>query len=96
MNKSARIAAARSAWVVGLLLLGLVAPTTAQFPPDSFTNLQVLPQNIEWPTLQRLMRSFNSALGTGVCIVTLASGANRNPLGTSRRTKNQPSVEHGR
>ncbi len=68
MNKSARITAARLAWVVGLLLLGLVAPTTAQFPPDSFTNLQVLPQNIEWPTLQRLMRSFNSALGTNGCL----------------------------
>lgn len=55
-------------FTIGLILLVRVAPVDAQFRPDSLTNLQVLPQDIDWPSLQRLMQSFNSALGTSGCL----------------------------
>ncbi len=44
---------------------GLSAPTVAQrrFPPDSFTNLKVLPKNIDQRTLLNTMRGFAMALG---------------------------------
>ncbi len=44
---------------------GLSAPAAAQrhFPPDSFTNLKVLPKNIDQRTLLNTMRGFAMALG---------------------------------
>ena len=39
------------------------APVRAQFPPDSLTNLQVLPDDIAFPELMRTMRGFTRALG---------------------------------
>ncbi len=49
-----------------LCAAGAVAPSTthAQFPPDSFTNLQVLPEDIAPRALINTMRGF--ALGLGV------------------------------
>ena len=46
------------------LLLPAVAPAQGKFPPDSFTNLKVLPKNIDQRTLINTMREF--ALGLGV------------------------------
>jgi tetratricopeptide (TPR) repeat protein len=53
----------------GLVLAGLLVllgpqPGQAQFPPDSFTNLQVLPKDIETRELINTMRGF--AIGLGV------------------------------
>ena len=44
---------------------GLSAPAAAQrrFPPDSFTNLKVLPKSIDQRTLLNTMRGFAMALG---------------------------------
>lgn len=38
-------------------------PAQGKFPPDSFTNLKVLPKDISKPALIGLMRSFTGALG---------------------------------
>jgi tetratricopeptide (TPR) repeat protein len=45
------------------LLLLLAAPARAQWPPDSLTNLQVLPADISVGELTRLMAGFTRALG---------------------------------
>jgi photosynthetic reaction center cytochrome c subunit len=54
--------------LVGLALLAataLAGPAAAQrrFPPDSFTNLQVLPKNIDRQQLVATMRGFATSLG---------------------------------
>ena len=53
--------------VLSLLLAAALAnrPTAAQrkFPPDSFTNLKVLPKNIDQRTLLATMRGFALSLG---------------------------------
>ncbi len=50
--------------VAALALLPLLPrPAAAQFPPDSFTNLKVLPRNIRADSLVPLMASFTRALG---------------------------------
>lgn len=55
--------------IVTVLALALVpglvrpAPAEAQFPPDSFTNLQVLPEDIEARALVDMMAGFTRALG---------------------------------
>src|SRR5713226_2936099 len=51
-----------------MLVLCLFAPGSAiraqgKFPPDSFTNLKVLPKNIDQRTLLATMRGFALALG---------------------------------
>jgi hypothetical protein len=46
------------------LLLPAVAPAQGKFPPDSFTNLKVLPKNTDQRTLINTMRGF--AMGLGV------------------------------
>ena len=53
------------ATLAGSLLLFAVPPIPAhaQFPPDSFTNLKVLPRDIETRDLVNLMVSFTRALG---------------------------------
>jgi tetratricopeptide (TPR) repeat protein len=45
------------------LTLGAPASLQAQFPPDSFTNLKVLPRDIHPDTLVRMMAGFTRALG---------------------------------
>ncbi len=54
--------------VRGLPVVGLMAamPTTqlqAQFPPDAFENLQVLPEDLDWNGLVSIMAGFTRALG---------------------------------
>src|SRR5262245_50078991 len=47
-----------------LAALTLVASSgSAQFPPDSFTNLKVLPRDINRDTLVAMMAGFTRALG---------------------------------
>jgi tetratricopeptide (TPR) repeat protein len=57
----------RAPAVVRLLAIALCLPRTAMgqghFPPDSFTNLKVLPRNIPVRTLINTMRGFTEALG---------------------------------
>lgn len=53
---------ALAACVVPLLPVS-TTPALAQFPPDSFTNLKVLPQDINARELVSLMGSFTRALG---------------------------------
>src|SRR5690349_21026670 len=54
----------RIAYVVGLLVCWTsVAAAQGKFPPDSFTNLKVLPKDISKPALINMMRSFTGALG---------------------------------
>lgn len=48
---------------VSLTALGSVAFGQGKFPPDSFTNLKVLPRTIDQRTLINTMRSFSLALG---------------------------------
>ena len=50
--------------LAGLIVLLGPQPGLAQFPPDSFTNLQVLPKDIETRDLINTMRGF--AIGLGV------------------------------
>lgn len=52
------------ALVAGSLLVPAIPPAAAlaQFPPDSFTNLEVLPEDIETRELVNLMVSFTRAL----------------------------------
>ncbi len=51
-------------WALFILSLFMSArPATAQFPPDSFTNLRVLPEDIETRALINTMRGFADALG---------------------------------
>ncbi len=54
---------------------GLSAPAAAQrrFPPDSFTNLKVLPKNIDQRTLLNTMRGFAMALGVRCAYCHVAS-----------------------
>jgi tetratricopeptide (TPR) repeat protein len=47
---------------VGLVALVFVTPSHAQIP-DTFTNLEVLPKDIQKPELVRIMREFSNALG---------------------------------
>src|SRR5437879_11861798 len=51
--------------VAALAGVGLCGPLAAQrrFPPDSFTNLKVLPKNIDQRTLITTMRGFAQGLG---------------------------------
>jgi tetratricopeptide (TPR) repeat protein len=46
-----------------VLAVGLATPAAAQWPPDSLTNLQVLPQDIETRELVGMMAGFTRALG---------------------------------
>jgi hypothetical protein len=48
---------------LGLLLAASQVSAQGKFPPDSFTNLKVLPKDISKPALIGLMRSFTGALG---------------------------------
>jgi hypothetical protein len=48
---------------LGLLLAASPLSAQGKFPPDSFTNLKVLPKDISKPALIGLMRSFTGALG---------------------------------
>ena len=43
--------------------IGGTAAAQGKFPPDSFTNLKVLPKNIDQRTLISTMRGFAMALG---------------------------------
>ena len=49
--------------VTTAVALGAPASLQAQFPPDSFTNLEVLPRDIHPDTLVRMMAGFTRALG---------------------------------
>jgi Photosynthetic reaction centre cytochrome C subunit len=53
--------------VLSLALIAALAPCSGaaqrHFPPDSFTNLKVLPKNIDQRTLVSTMRGFAQALG---------------------------------
>lgn len=55
-------------------------PARAQFPPDSFTNLQVLPRDIETRALIDVMRGF--AIGLGVRCEFCHVGEPEAPLAT--------------
>jgi tetratricopeptide (TPR) repeat protein len=57
------MACKRPAVFLFVLLSLTAAPAGAQFPPDSFTNLKVLPLNIQRDTLVRMMAGFTRALG---------------------------------
>jgi tetratricopeptide (TPR) repeat protein len=60
MHRSAR---ARPAGLAVLLLVILCDAARAQFPPDAFTNLQVLPKDITQSELIDVMAGFTRALG---------------------------------
>ncbi|MGH7467302.1 MAG: c-type cytochrome [Longimicrobiales bacterium] len=49
--------------VVACTALGIPVGARGQFPPDSFTNLKVLPRTIHRDTLVRMMAGFTRALG---------------------------------
>lgn len=53
----------RSTVTLVAVLVTTGAPTTAQFPPDSFVNLQVLPSDLDWNGLIPIMAGFTRALG---------------------------------
>jgi hypothetical protein len=48
---------------LGLLLAASPIAAQGKFPPDSFTNLKVLPKDISKPALIGMMRGFTGALG---------------------------------
>jgi len=55
-----------AAWPAVCLIVAAVGapdPALAQWPPEEFTNLKVLPQNIEQRTLTNEMRGMSAALG---------------------------------
>lgn len=64
------------------LLFASTAAAQANEPPQPFSNLQVLPSDIEWPDLQRLMRSFNVALGGGIGCLRCHVGTSGQPIST--------------
>lgn len=61
-SRTTRVALVASGLVMGL---SAVEPATAaaQWPPDSITNLQVLPENLEFRRLVDIMAGFTRALG---------------------------------
>ncbi len=63
-----------------IMILSASSPSPAQFPPDSFTNLQVLPEDIETRALINTMRSF--AIGLGVRCEFCHVGEAGQPLAT--------------
>ena len=75
-----RIHSPRIAFLLGLSLALLPGTAQAQFPPDSFTNLQVLPEDIGTRELIGTMRSF--ALGLGVRCSFCHVGEEGRPLAT--------------
>lgn len=58
-------AARRASAAVAVVMAAALcpAPVTGQFPPDSLTNLQVLPDDIAFRDLMDTMRGFTRALG---------------------------------
>jgi tetratricopeptide (TPR) repeat protein len=58
-----RVVLLRSTLTAAILATALSAPTAAQFPPDSFVNLQVLPKDLDWNGLIPIMAGFTRALG---------------------------------
>ena len=69
--------------VLGLAALAPAARAQGRFPPDSFTNLKVLPKHIEPRTLLGTMRGF--AIGLGVrCTSTGRCGSSTAPSSRSR------------
>jgi tetratricopeptide (TPR) repeat protein len=50
-------------FAIATVALGAPVSLQAQFPPDSFTNLKVLPRDIPPDTLVRMMAGFTRALG---------------------------------
>jgi len=63
-NRNAAFSIRGLPWALFILSLFMSGrPATAQFPPDSFTNLKVLPEDIETRALINTMRGFSSALG---------------------------------
>ena len=56
-------AALPAATLVLLAFASLSAQVQGKFPPDSFTNLKVLPKDIDQRTLLATMRGFTAALG---------------------------------
>lgn len=61
MTFSIRRTALAAGALVALAFASL--PAQGRFPPDSFTNLKVLPKNIDQRTLLATMRAFTAALG---------------------------------
>ncbi len=59
---SQRVAWIHAVWGVMLLAVMAASPANAQIP-DTFTNLQVLPQDISRDSLIQVMRGFSFALG---------------------------------
>jgi hypothetical protein len=49
--------------IASVALLPATAPAQGKFPPDSFTNLKVLPKTIDQRTLINTMRGFATGLG---------------------------------
>src|SRR5215472_17907887 len=69
----------RSTLVLAVLLAGTTQlPAQGKFPPDSFTNLKVLPKNITQRELITTMRGF--ALGLGVRCTYCHVGKEGQPL----------------
>lgn len=64
-------------------MLGVIVsrPADAQWPPDSITNLQVLPEDIEFRELVGIMRGFAS--GLGVRCIHCHVGEDPNDLSTT-------------
>lgn len=63
-NRNAAFSIRGLPWALFILSLFMSArPARSQFPPDSFTNLRVLPEDIETRALINTMRGFASALG---------------------------------
>lgn len=71
------------------LILAAATPLAAQgkFPPDSFTNLKVLPKNISRPELLATMRGF--ALGLGVRCTYCHVGKEGQPLDSVNFTSDE-------
>ena len=70
----------RSVLLAGVFAVAVATAGSAQFPPDSFTNLQVLPADIGTAELIGTMRSF--AIGLGVRCEYCHDGEPGRPLAT--------------
>ncbi len=77
---SSRLRSVYAPLILGIALLLTPCAAQAQFPPDSFTNLQVLPEDIGTRQLIGTMRSF--ALGLGVRCTFCHVGEEGQPLAT--------------
>ncbi|MEJ2502693.1 MAG: c-type cytochrome [Gemmatimonadota bacterium] len=77
--------------VLCALLVSTPGPLEAQWPPDSLTNLRVLPDDIAFPELMRTMAGFTRALG--VRCSTCHVGEEGAPLSTYDFASDDPDLK---